>query len=221
MSKSKSGEKKHFAQGLNVYKLLWVYYIGGIIGFLWETVWCLFRYGNYQWRSGMAYTPFNPVYGMGAVVLYVTLYKVDKENYPLIFLLGVFGGTAVELFCSYFQEFCFGAVAWNYSKMFLNFEGRICLPISLVWGLFTLAWVKWICPALEKVISLIPDTFGKVLTWLIFALILADTFVTVSAMIRWIGRRTGENAKTFFGEWLDLHFPNKRMHFIYPSLRFV
>ncbi len=214
-------EKKHFAAGLNVYKLLWVYYIGGIAGFLWETVWCLFRYGNYQWRSGMAFTPINPVYGMGAVVLYLTLYKVNKKNYPLIFLIGVVGGTAVELFCSYFQEYLFGAAAWNYSHMFMNFEGRICLGISLVWGVFTLAWTEWICPVLEKAISIIPDRIGKVLTWVLLAVVLADAFVTVSAMVRWTSRRAGDPPKTFFGEWLDAWFPDKKMHFLYPSMQFV
>lgn len=214
-------EKKHFAYGMNVYKLLWVYYIGGIIGFLWETVWCLFRYGNYQWRSGMAFTPFNPVYGLGAVVLYVSLYKVNKENHSLVFLIGVLGGTAVELFCSYFQEFCFGSMAWNYSKMLLNFEGRICLPISLFWGALTLAWVRWICPGLEKIISHIPEKVGKTLAWVLLAVVIVDAAITIAAMLRWIDRRAGLEAASFIGEWLDRFFPDKRMQFMFPSTRFV
>ena len=39
---------------------------------------------------------------------------------------------------------------WDYSRVFGNLRGRICLPFSLIWGGLTVATVRWIHPAVER-----------------------------------------------------------------------
>lgn len=125
---------KHFAAGFNFYKFFWIFTIGSVIGFVVETIWCLVTNGHFEVRSSFVLGPFTIVYGIGAVVLYLGLRKVDRSKTGRIFLFGVVGGTVVELIASWIQEVAFGTVSWDYSNLPLNINGRVCLLCSVFWG---------------------------------------------------------------------------------------
>ena len=129
--KDSLSEEKHFAQGRNFYKLFWVFTTGAFWGFLVETFWCLYRNRSFEWRAGLICIPLNPVYGIGAVVLYITLYKMNGANKIKIFAIGVVSGSFVEYFCSLVQERAFGSVSWDYSNYPLSIGSRICLKYSV------------------------------------------------------------------------------------------
>ena len=73
-------EGDHFAKGLNGYKLLLVCFIGSFFGVIIEMLWCLVSRGYIESRAGLVYGPFNLLYGFGAVVLTVTLYKFRNRG---------------------------------------------------------------------------------------------------------------------------------------------
>ena len=58
-----------FASGVNFYKVALICIAGSFAGVVVEILWCLFRNGYIESRSGLVYGPFNPVYGIGAVVM--------------------------------------------------------------------------------------------------------------------------------------------------------
>ena len=58
---------RHFARGMNFYKLFWVFFIGCFLGVVVETLWCLATRFHYESRVGLVYGPFNLVYGFGAL----------------------------------------------------------------------------------------------------------------------------------------------------------
>ncbi len=137
-------ECDHFAKGLNGYKLLLVCFIGSFFGviieMLWclvsviiEMLWCLVSRGYIESRAGLVYGPFNLLYGFGAVVLTVTLYKFRNRGAWISFLGGIIVGSVVEYVCSWGQELVFGTRSWDYSKMPFNINGRICLLYSIFW----------------------------------------------------------------------------------------
>ena len=68
----------HFAQGINMYKILLVCIVGSFAGVIIEMMWAYARYGIIESRRGLVYGPFNLLYGAGAVVLTLTLYKYRK-----------------------------------------------------------------------------------------------------------------------------------------------
>lgn len=72
-------KKKHFAEGVNFYKLFWVFVLGSVFGYIVETVWCFIRNGHYECRSSLVFGPFNTIYGIGALILYLGLYKINKK----------------------------------------------------------------------------------------------------------------------------------------------
>ena len=61
--------QRSFAQGLNFYKLFWVFFIGCFIGVILEVLTCMVTLHKIESRNGLIYGPFNPVYGFGAVVM--------------------------------------------------------------------------------------------------------------------------------------------------------
>ena len=74
--------------------------------------------------------------------------------------------------------------SWDYSDMFLNINGRVCLVMSCLWGLLGIVWIKWIYPPIEKLIRKIPEKLGHKLVVIISIFLVLDLALTISAGIR-------------------------------------
>lgn len=128
------GNPNSFAHGLNRYKLFWIFLSGSVIGFVVETLWCYVRLGYFESRQGLLYGPFTPVYGLGAVLFAVALYRFRHRNSLIVFFLSMVLGGALEYICSFLQEKLLGTVSWEYSNSALNLHGRTNLTYSVFWG---------------------------------------------------------------------------------------
>ena len=123
--------QKHFAQGINLYKLLLVCFVGSFAGVVVESLWCLLRHGYLESRAGLVYGPFNLLYGAGTVTLTIALYRFRNRGPWLSFLGGMLVGSVVEYVCSWGQEALFGSRSWDYSAMPLQPQ-RPDLPALLL-----------------------------------------------------------------------------------------
>ena len=79
----------HFAKGLNIYKLLIICIVGSFAGVIIEMIWCLIRNGYIESRAGLVYGPFNLLYGVGAVLLTLCLYRFRNRGAWISFLGGM------------------------------------------------------------------------------------------------------------------------------------
>lgn len=213
-------ESGHFSQGINVYKLLWICYIGSFVGVLVELIWCLLKNGYLESRSGLVYGPFNLLYGIGAVALSVSLYKYRNFARTRSFLGGFLVGSLVEYVCSWIQEAAFGSRSWDYSDMPFNLNGRICLLYSVFWGFLGVLWIKSIYPRMSELILRIPNRAGKIITWVILAFFVINAVVSLIACFRWSQRVEGVEAANAFWKFVDIRFPNERMQRIYANMEF-
>lgn len=218
---SESRSKHFFAKGLNPYKLLLIFYIGSFAGVVVETLWCLVRNGYIESRAGVVYGPFNPLYGAGAVILTVCLYRFRNRGSWLSFIGGMLVGSALEYVCSWGQEFLFGTRSWDYSNVPFNLNGRICLLYSIFWGVLSVLWIKNLYPRMAELILKIPNRVGKAVTWLLTIFFIFDIFMSGAALYRWSAREAGEAPASAFGEFVDEHFPDERMEKIYANMEFV
>ena len=89
-------ERRPFAPGLCFGKLVWVFLISCVVGFLVETLWCYIRHGYIESRQSLVYGPLSVAYGMGAVVLTMALYKFRNSPWWKIFLVSFVVGTVTE-----------------------------------------------------------------------------------------------------------------------------
>ena len=213
-------QSRHFARGINLYKLLLVCFVGSFAGVVVEMLWCLVRNGYIESRAGLVYGPFNLLYGAGAVVLTVALYRYRNRGYLLSFLGGMIVGRVVEYVCSWGQEALFGSRSWDYSAMPFNLNGRICLLYSLFWGILGVLWIKDLYPRMAKWILKIPNKAGKILTWCLTAFLVVNAVVTCVAVARWSQRFQGEPASSGFWSFVDERFPDERMERIFANMEF-
>ena len=74
-----------FATGLCFYKLFWIFLVGCVIGCLVEMLWCYLNEGFFESRQGLIYGPFSPVYGLGAVLFTLVMYRFKHSSSFIIF----------------------------------------------------------------------------------------------------------------------------------------
>lgn len=94
--KACKNEKNKFADGLCFDKLVWIFFICCVIGFIVETIWCVIRNGHIESRKSLVYGPFSVAYGMGGVLLTLALYKLKDVHIGKIFLTSFIVGTLAE-----------------------------------------------------------------------------------------------------------------------------
>ena len=211
-------EKYTFARGMCLDKLVWVFLICALLGDIIETFYCGLVDGQWMNRSSVLYGPFSFVWGLGAVVLTVSLRRFAEKSDRWVFLGGFVIGGVYEYSCSVFTELVFGTVFWDYSDMPLNIGGRTNVLFCFFWGLLALVWVKMICPPLEKGIERIPPVAGKVLTWVVVFTMLCNGLLTAAAMIRYNTRAVRPEPDGIVEEFLDRNYDNAYMERRWPNM---
>lgn len=203
------------------HQYIWIFIMGCYIGYGVETLWCLIKNGYIESRKSLVLGHLSVAYGMGALLL--TLLLVHFQSKPLwqIFLLSFVTGTAVEYICSLGQEICFGSVAWDYSHLPLNINGRVCLIYSLFWGFLGMAWVKLIIPLLHLLFSHITIPFEQVILCAFLVFFVFDAALSVSAAVRMDRRDRGIPAQNQLEVFLDTHYDDETMHKIYANSKSV
>lgn len=220
MIDSREDSLNHFARGINHYKILWICFIGSFAGVVVELLWCLFRYGYLESRSGLVYGPFNLLYGAGAVALTLALYRFRNRSGWLSFAGGFVVGSVLEYVCSWGQELILGSRSWDYSAMPFNLNGRICLLYSIFWGVLGVLWIKDLYPRMAKLILKLPEKKGKILTWAFTAFFIVNIVVSCISVYRWSQRVEGVEAPSVFWEMVDERFPDERMERIFANMDF-
>jgi len=122
-----------------------------IIGWVYESVWWMMVELNYGFvNRGFLVGPWLPIYGIGMLIIYFIFKKLNIQTPGKIFVFGTIFATAFELVGSYVAEWLTGSRLWSYSKLFLNFDGRIALKPDLYFGLLILFGLYCVKPNVEK-----------------------------------------------------------------------
>ncbi|MFC4770962.1 putative ABC transporter permease [Enterococcus hermanniensis] len=152
------------------------------IGWVWESIYCSFKARHYVYR-GFLLGPYCPVYGFGvsAVILLVPEHAGTLLNLYFNIVVIV---TIIEFFTSWILEKFFSMKLWDYSKVPLNIEGRVAVPVSLFWGIGCLFLLKVINPVIQEKIhdfAEITNSIGPIiLAILFFADVLATLIFTLT-----------------------------------------
>lgn len=216
-------DKKIFAYKTCFKKIFIIFVIGCIFGNYYEMILNLIRHylkdGTIFWevRRGVIYGPFSPVYGLGAAL--ITKLLADK-NYKWwkIILYGALLGGSIEYILNFLQEKFVGTASWNYSKYFLDINGRTTIPIMILWGVICLIFVKIVYPFLSNLIESVPIKIGNIFYYILLVFLSLDMFISFSAVIRQSLRRNDVPAYTFYGEFLDRFYTDERLKRAYPNM---
>ena len=144
----------------------------------------------YRWGfsdRGVLFGPYCPVYGVGATVFVLSLYKYKKESDKNIFLkiVTVFLGcmlmaTLLELVTSYILELFTGAWPWQtYKDYAINFQGRIAVSPSVRFGLGGLIFLYIFQPFFDMVLEKLKDKQITVISIVVLVVLMVDFVCTM------------------------------------------
>ncbi len=189
-----------------------------MIGCLVEMLWCYLNEGFFESRQGLIYGPFSPVYGLGAVLFTLVMYRFKHSSSFIIFLVSAVVGALFEYVCSWVQEMAFGTVSWEYSNEPLNLNGRTSLSFAVMWGVLGLVFMKHVLPFLERHIERLPVKAGTIITWILIVLMVLDIVISAAAVRRQTDRHNGVPSTNIITEFLDNHYPDSFLKLIYPNM---
>ncbi len=188
---------------------LWIFVICSVIGLVLETVVSIPIDGELRHRAGLIWGPFSPIYGLGAVLLTLTLKPLNSKNPIIMFLVGALIGGAFEYCASLFLESMYGFVAWSYQGMPFNISGRTCLGIACAWGVLGMVWVKLLLPRMIRLIDRIPTEPRRFATIALSLFMAVDVAFTLVAFNCWFERQSASAEtpiETYFAQRYDDDF---------------
>ena len=205
---------------LNFFNLFWIFTVCCVLGLIIETVYhfVVVDPGHYQDRAGLLFGPFSPIYGFGAVLMTVALNRFHDKNVILIFLVSAVIGGAFEYLTSWFMQFAFGIVAWDYSGTFLSIDGRTNGMFMAMWGVLGVVWIKLCLPWMLKLVNLIPWNWRYAVTTVCAALMIVDGAMTLLSLDCWYQRMAGKPAETARAQFFDRNFDNEYMQERFQSM---
>ena len=214
-----NSKKANSVLKMNFYKIVFIYMLGGIVGTFWETGLNFFNGYGFVYCNGSIFTPFNFVYGCGAIIIIGCLHK--QTEWWKVFLIGAIGGGAVEYILNFLEETLLGTRSWNYEGKLLNINGRTTIPYMVVWGILCVAVIFIVYKPLSKLLEAIPENVLKTISTVMFIILAIDLIITVSAILRYSGRNSDQEAFTALGTFLDKTFNDEFMAKRFPNLKFT
>ncbi|MGN1299170.1 MAG: putative ABC transporter permease [Candidatus Scatovivens sp.] len=232
--------KNKFKSIIYKYCIYFVFY--SFIGYLLETIFGIFSKGVLESRQSFLFGPFCAIYGIGAILMIITLNRF-KDKPVLLFFLGAIVGSIAEYGMSFICEKVFHFIWWDYSDYFFNINGRVCLYFSLMWGALAIILIRYVNPFFNKVLlkianqkhyNLIKGLFKLLMIFLIFDIIATivalrifylqiDKDFNVSNSKKYVVARTSyeKTVNENFEESMLLTYPNIRVVDYQQKVHFV
>ncbi len=201
-------------------ELFFLFFTGSILGFILEGIWRVIRTGTWENHSATVYGPFCIIYGFGAAALYWITGNVSGMPLWQQFIRFAAVGAAVEYTGSFLQEHLFGSVSWDYTGRFLNLNGRICLSMTLMWGLLGILYSHICAPAAKHFFETAANWPYKGICAVLSAAMAADLLLSAGALYRWRERQYDIPPRNHIEEELDAHYDDARMEEIYNNMVF-
>lgn len=158
--------------------LLFLYFvIYAFLGWILETVYCSVRERRFVAR-GFLYGPVCPIYGVG--VLMMLCWFAPFTGQPLLFYaVATVCMSAWEYLVAWILETTTHIKYWDYSTRKFNLHGRICLSISLTWGVLAYLVIFWIHPVVAGLVERLSPFTIYVADVVLLVLLVADAAATI------------------------------------------
>jgi uncharacterized membrane protein len=176
---------------ISKYFVAFIFY--SFLGWVWESIYCTVKQKEWQDR-GFLFGPVCPIYGSSVVALIFLFRLLQKagvrpDTVPvwILFLICMFGSAVMEFSTSWVLEKRFRARWWDYSGMPLNLQGRICVPVSIGFGVAGVLIFRFLVPAVTRLHVIFPDAFYEGLALLLAGLAGADLALTEASLSSLLG----------------------------------
>jgi len=129
-------------------KIIAIFFIGAFAGFLYEVIFYFFTEQRLD-NAGILYGPWLPIYGTGAIL--ISLIPQNIKKHPLLlFCICLLTTGILEYIIGYITLEYFHQKLWDYTDLFLNIDGFVCLRSVLTFAIGGLLLVYVVEPFLDK-----------------------------------------------------------------------
>lgn len=135
----------HFVQWLIIYSFL---------GWVVESIYMSFCNRKLTNR-GFTFSPFCPIYGVGALTVFALL-KPLSGQYAALYFAGAVLATSLEFVTAYGMRVLLGSVWWDYTEKPFNYKGIICLESTIAWGFYTV----FLFAFLQGFVEMLADSYS-------------------------------------------------------------
>ena len=167
---------REWVRSLDLSTLFRWFIIYSVIGWAYETLYTYITTGNFTNR-GFLFGPLCPIYGLSLLVMILLCPDLNRSFLSLITRCA-FAATLMEYITSSWMEYVFDKRWWDYSDMFMNINGRVCLGASLLFGVLGAGFIRYIHPALVSITELISNQAMRVIDRIILVLFLYDILLS-------------------------------------------
>lgn len=162
-----------------VYQLAFFFFIYSFAGWCIE-VCCVAIQKRKFVNRGFVNGPLCPIYGSGAVLFAIFLPEL-KEAPFFLFLAGAILASILEFTTGALLEKLFHRKWWDYSDIKWNYEGYVCLPVSLIWGGCAVILNMFLNPLLVKLLGIMPKLLIVIIMIALTVVLVLDTVGTTLA----------------------------------------
>ena len=198
------------------YELLWMFLIYSFLGWVLETVIAIIRQKKFVNR-GLINGPFCIIYGIGAVLISASLQEL---NGIWLFFFATIYATVIEWIAGHLIQKVYHERWWDYSNIKFNLDGYICLPFSLLWGVFGYIIVKWGNTLLFDLYKLFPSLVLHILVLAITTALCVDmlaSYILIHGKSNKLEQWEATNSRfTSISLWLAKQI-DYRIHKAYPK----
>ena len=160
--------------------LISYFFVYSFIGWLLESIYKTILQKKVV-NSGFLLGPFCPIYGFGALIMYLSLRNLTN-NIFVLFLFGLIVLSIFEYIVGVFQkQFLKQSIGIIQNKF--NIQGRVCLKNSIYWGILGIIFMKMIHPKVEKLVNVIPIIYLVIGIVVLMTIIFVDTIGTVIKLV--------------------------------------
>ena len=156
-----------------VYQLAFFFFIYSFAGWCIEVCCAAIQKRKFVNR-GFVNGPLCPIYGSGAVLFAIFLPEL-KEAPFFLFLAGAILASILEFTTGALLEKLFHRKWWDYSDIKWNYEGYVCLPVSLIWGGCAVILNMFLNPLLVKLLGIMPKLLIVIIMIALTVVLVLDT----------------------------------------------
>lgn len=205
---------------VSFYQLVIIFTVASVGGLVLETVWVYFAMGVFQRRYGMVWGPFSPLYGLGAVVLTLALWRIRKQPVWVVFAVSLVLGSCLEQFAGSVLEDGFHATSWSYESYPDAITKYVSLRMSAIWGLLGVVWGRVLMPELVWRIREPRQPLRSAVAVVLTTFLVADGVMTVYAAARKDARDQNIPAANAVERWIDERYDDSFMSERFQNVEF-
>lgn len=130
-----------------IHKYIYLFFVTSILGWFGEVFFGLLVHHELV-NPGTLCGMWCPIYGVACVLISFIFKKEDGliKNFIKITFISLI----VEYISAFISEEFFNHRLWDYSNSFLNFQGRICLSMGILFGMVGLVFAYFLLPKLTS-----------------------------------------------------------------------